>query len=61
MRMTMTNEEHRPTEGFFACGPKVAREIEAALRRREIDQITRPLIESAVGVDTTPGGGKELP
>lgn len=46
------NEEpdYRPTSGFFACGPKVAREIEAALRQKEIDRVARPLIESAAGV-----------
>jgi hypothetical protein len=55
----MNEEPARPISGFFACGPKVAREITAALRQKEIDKIARPLIESAVGVNTTPSGGKE--
>jgi hypothetical protein len=42
--------DERPTTGFFACGAKVAREIEAALRLKEIDKVARPLIESAAGV-----------
>jgi hypothetical protein len=57
----MNEEAARPTSGFFACGPKVAREIEAALRQKEIDRVSRKLIESAAGVDTTPSGGKERP
>jgi hypothetical protein len=51
----MNEEETRPTEGYLKCSPEVSREIEAALRLKEIDKIVRPLIESA----TPSNGGQE--
>jgi hypothetical protein len=46
----MSKQETRPTEGYFACGTRVAAEIMAALRQKEVDEVAKPLIESAAGV-----------